>query len=195
MAGRHRKFDEDQVLKQASEVFWNKGYESTTTEELLDAMSLNKGSLYNAFGNKKQLYQQVINFHASNLFRELAKKIESSDQPLEVIRDLFREVCDAKSLLEHQRGCFFANAVTELNSIDQELEELAAEKLKRLEQYFKECLDKAQRLNQLSHEVDTSIAARYLLSVWNGIQVTRRIYPSRKMLEPLLRISLQIINQ
>ena len=60
MAGRHRKFDEDTVLKQATEVFWTKGYESATTEDLLTAMNLNKGSLYNAFGNKKQLFQTVV---------------------------------------------------------------------------------------------------------------------------------------
>ncbi len=193
MAGRHRTFDEDTVLKQATEIFWTKGYESTTTEDLLAAMHLNKGSLYNAFGSKKSLFQRVVSHYSQQVFSDLDRQIEASDQPMEVVRNLFREVCDPEDPAQHLKGCFFGNAVSELASIDSELEKQAIEKLKTLESLFKKALDKAVDLKQLSNQ-NTEVRARYLINLWNGINVTRRMYPHRKDLEPILKLSLQILS-
>lgn len=193
MAGRHRTFNEDTVLKQATEVFWTKGYESTTTEDLLEAMHLNKGSLYNAFGSKKKLFQRVVSHYSQEVFSGLEHQIEASSEPLEVIRDLFRDVCDPDDPAEHLKGCFFGNAVSELASIDSELEKQAIEKLKTLEQLFKKALDKALELDQLKPQ-NTEVTARYLVNLWNGINVTRRMYPHRKDLEPILKMSLQVLS-
>ncbi len=192
MAGRHRTFEEAIVLKKASEVFWAKGYESTTTEDLLKAMHLNKGSLYNAFGNKKSLFQQVVNFHATNLFLDLDQRIKGSVHPIQVIKELFREVCDPEDPAMHEKGCFFGNAVSELASIDKELERMAVEKLRTLESFFEKALEQAKDLNQWSG--DTKTTARYLITIWNGVNVTRRMYPRRSDLEPSLRMSLQVLD-
>ncbi len=193
MAGRHRTFDEKTVLGKATEVFWNKGYESSTTEDLLMAMDLNKGSLYNAFGNKKQLFKIVIDHYADAIFDNLRNDIEMSEIPLDVIRGFFREVCDPKELSAHMKGCFLGNAVAELANIDQELEQKAIRKLATLEQLFKNALIKAKEMGQLDSEVDPEITARYLINIWNGINVTRRMYPNRKDLEPLLKMSLSML--
>ena len=193
MAGRHRAFDEEQVLRKATEVFWTKGYESSTTEDLLMAMDINKGSLYNAFGNKKQLFKTVITHYAAAIFETLQNDIKMSDDPLSVIRDFFRAACDPKDLSAHLKGCFLGNAVSELASIDSELEAMAIDKLATLERIFKDGLDRAQDQGKLSVDMDTAATARYLINVWNGINVTRRMYPERKELEPLLKMSLKMI--
>jgi len=193
MAGRHRTFDEETVLKQATEVFWTKGFESATTEDLLLAMDLNKGSLYNAFGNKKQLFKTVVTHYAATIFENLRNDIEMSEEPMTVIRGFFKEACDPKDLASHMKGCFLGNSVTELASIDRELEIQAIDKLTTLEKIFKEGLDKARVSGQLSSDTDTGQLARYLINIWNGINVTRRMYPRRAELEPILKMSLQML--
>ena len=50
MAGRKKAFSEQGVIKCATELFMVKGFESTSTEDLLQAMNINKGSLYHSFG-------------------------------------------------------------------------------------------------------------------------------------------------
>ena len=195
MAGRHREFDEDTVLKQATEVFWTKGFESASTEDLLDAMEINKGSLYNAFGNKKSLFKIVVDRYASTVFECLKKDIAHSHQPMAVIRGFFREACNPKDITAHMKGCFLGNAVSELASIDSELEQQAIEKLIELEKIFEEALDKARELGHLFPENDPALTARYLINIWNGINVTRRMYPQRNELEPLLKMSLAVLPQ
>jgi len=194
MAGRHRSFDEKKVLDKAADVFWSKGYESATTEELLMAMELNKGSLYNAFGNKKQLFMIVIDHYAEAIFDNLRNDINNSKNPKEIIRGFFRKVCDPQELTAHMKGCFLGNAVSELASIDQELEQKAINKLATLEGLFRKALEKAQELGQFDPTVNAKITARYLINIWNGINVTRRMYPNTSDLEPLLKMSLNILK-
>ncbi len=193
MAGRHRTFDEAAVLNQAAEVFWQKGYESSSTEDLLQAMELNKGSLYNAFGNKKQLFKTVVKHYAGAIFENLRNDIQESTRPVSVIRGFFQEACDPKDISAHLKGCFLGNAVSELASIDQELEQLAIEKLATLEHIFQEALDRAKELGHLPADFDTALNARYLINIWNGINVTRRMYPNRQELEPMLKMCLNIL--
>ncbi len=56
---RPRKFDEDEVLDRAMHLFWRRGYDGTSTTELLDAMGMTNSSLYQAFGSKAELFRRV----------------------------------------------------------------------------------------------------------------------------------------
>ena len=52
---RPREFDEDEVLEQAMQVFWRRGYRATSLNDLLAAMDLSKSSFYETFGTKREL--------------------------------------------------------------------------------------------------------------------------------------------
>ena len=58
--GRARSFNEAEVLDRAAVVFRNTGYEGTGVEELLQAVGLHRGSLYQAFGSKRGLFIAVL---------------------------------------------------------------------------------------------------------------------------------------
>ena len=57
---RHAEFNRDDVIHQATYVFWERGYARTSVSDLVDATGLQPGSLYAAFGNKKGLFLEVI---------------------------------------------------------------------------------------------------------------------------------------
>ena len=71
--------------------------------------------------------------------------------------------------------------------------ELAIEKLATLESIFEEALEKGKRLGHLPADFNTALNARYLINIWNGINVTRRMYPSKQELEPMLKMSLNML--
>lgn len=58
--GRPRKYDENEALEAAGQVFWHKGYSATSLDDLADAMGMNRPSIYRAFGDKESIYRQVL---------------------------------------------------------------------------------------------------------------------------------------
>jgi AcrR family transcriptional regulator len=76
--GRPRSFDGDVALDRALEVFWRQGYEGTAISDLTKAIGINAPSLYNAFGNKEQLFVKVLDRYAEGPARYIR---EAFDQP------------------------------------------------------------------------------------------------------------------
>src|SRR4051794_34171198 len=58
--GRPRSFDRDQALARAMQVFWEKGYEAASMQDLLTAMEISSPSLYAAFGDKEALFLEAV---------------------------------------------------------------------------------------------------------------------------------------
>src|SRR5258708_9330762 len=59
--GRPRSFDRDDALERAMEVFWKRGFEGASLNDLTDAMGINPPSLYAAFADKKRLFLYAVN--------------------------------------------------------------------------------------------------------------------------------------
>src|SRR5687767_573726 len=57
---RTREFDIDEALEGAMNVFWTKGYEGASLQDLLDAMNIARGSLYKAFQDKRSIYLAAL---------------------------------------------------------------------------------------------------------------------------------------
>ena len=193
MAGRPRIFDEDDVLNKAIDLFWCNGYEATSTEDLLKGMELNKGSLYHTFGNKKELFSKALDYFSTHSLKAIDDKITAAKAPLIGIRSFFLELAKANQST-HQKGCFMGNSLAELSNIDNQLKEKAVANLIAVENLFYKHLVEAKRLKALTTKEDLRLLARYLITLWNGINITRRMYPKKEMLEPLIKMQLAVLR-
>ncbi len=193
MAGRPKIFDEQQAIEKATQLFWKKGYESTSTEDLLQAMGVQRGSFYHTFGSKKQLFLESIKLYEANSFMEFKRVLNESESPIELIKSSFFELANC-SEEEHYRGCFAGNILTELSNIDEELTEKARFYLKTMENIFFEQIKIAQVNGQLKTKTNAKLLAKYLITFWNGINITRRLYPDSKAIHELIEFQLALLN-
>lgn len=193
MAGRPKKFDEEKAVQQAAVLFWEQGYEATSLQDLLQVMSIQKGSFYHTFNSKKELFLKCMQWHDNQSFTEFRALLAATDQPITLIKSLFLQFA-TDSPDNHGKGCFAGNIVAELSSKEGNLAAGAKEYLLTLEYIFFEQITWAQLNGQLQNKTDARILARYLLNLWNGINITRRLYPIEKELLPVLEFQLSILN-
>lgn len=112
--GRPRQFDEGKVLDAAMEVFWRKGFESTTLTDLLKATGLHKGSLYQAFGDKHALFVAALRRYFNNLKAEMSEVLMGADSALDGMRNAMHKVIDMSCHdNESNPGCMALNALVE----------------------------------------------------------------------------------
>ncbi len=192
MAGRPQTFDENEVLKKASDLFWTKGYTALGTEELITTVGMQRGSFYNAFKSKKNLFIKAMEFHENEGFSKFEELLKQSDDPIETIRFMFRSIADCEKN-EHSLGCLMGNTLAELSNIDSNLADHARKHLKYLEQAIEQEIANAQNVDTLKNKTSPSLIARILVNFWNGINITRRMYPDKKELLPLIEEQLKIL--
>ncbi|KXX70295.1 TetR/AcrR family transcriptional regulator [Flammeovirga sp. SJP92] len=192
MAGRPRIFDQGELLSKTIALFWKNGYEATTTNDLLKEVNLNKGSLYNVFKSKKELFKAGLNQMEQTGLDRLEESLEKSTQPIEDLKALFYDMVDA-SFDEDCKGCILGNSIVEFTGKDDELKELAVLYLKRFESILIKTLQSAQEKGIIKSTLPPSLLSRHLINFWNGINVTRRVYADKKEMKDLIDLNLSFI--
>ncbi|MBS0032181.1 TetR/AcrR family transcriptional regulator [Chitinophaga sp. 22321] len=194
MSGRPKIFDDQEVISKAAEVFWRQGYEATSTEDLLEAMGIGKGSFYLAFkGGKKELYERALGQFSDNAIAQFKREVDNAADPVEYIRQFFLRIAESPRKV-HQKGCIFGNAVAELSNAEALLMKKAANHLQELEGLFLAALLRGKKLGTLKSKTEPVLLARMLLSNWNGLGITRRIYPDNESLATLIKTQLRILD-
>lgn len=188
------EFDRTKALDQAVEVFRCKGYSATSMEELLSAMSIKAGSLYNTFGDKHRLFIQALNRYEATTGKCLFEPLDDADVGLEGIRAVFRNLIESEMSDPHHRGCLMLNSMLELADYDPEVKALATQGRQNAEQLFLRALQNAQRRGEIAATRDTADLAMFLVGVVYGIRVTAKTVRSREVLARMVETALMAVE-
>jgi TetR/AcrR family transcriptional regulator, transcriptional repressor for nem operon len=193
MRGRPSTLDHGQVLEKAQRVFWEKGFAATSLDDLLTATNMGSGSFYNAFkGGKKELFSKALQ-QRRQAFQDFKNRLKASDAPVEEIKNFFRSIAKADRDT-HLRGCIISNTVVEMTFLDEELEKEAVTILKEVEAMYTEAIRRGQEQGLIKNKTAPELLGRYLITVWNGLNVSRRMYPSNKSLAELVELQLSVVS-
>src|SRR5690349_21698419 len=121
---RPKDFNRDEVLKRAMLVFWEKGYEATSTEDLLRAMGIGRQSMYDTFGDKRRLYLEALERYQAESGASLIERLQAGESPLLAIEQTLLAVA-SESPAERARGCMYVSSIVELATKDPEVASIA----------------------------------------------------------------------
>jgi TetR/AcrR family transcriptional repressor of nem operon len=193
MSGRPKIFNEEEVINKAIDVFWKYGYEASSTEILLEAMGIGKSSFYLEFkGGKRELFERAMQQRSRLSLEIIENGFKEADNKIDYLKSMFYSIPDVK-LARHKNGCLLGNTVAELSNRESGLKDVAAELLLKLEQVFFKVIKECQGNGTLKTREDPEMLAKYLLSVWNGLNISVRLYPNKKILIPLIEKQLEIL--
>ena len=190
---RPREFDEDVVLDAAMECFWSRGYEATSMRDLVEKTGVTGASLYNAFGDKRALYRRTLDRYVEGGIAERMKRCERL-QPRETIAAFFDDIVRRSLEDQDRKGCMLVNAALDVAPHDPGFQRAVAEVLARIEDFFRCCAERGQKLGTINASLPAEELARHLLGVLMGIRVLARVRPERAFLEGVLRPAMALLD-
>jgi TetR/AcrR family transcriptional repressor of nem operon len=168
-----KEFDRDQALRSAAEVFWDRGYEAASTDELLTAMGVGRQSMYNAFGDKRRLYLEALQHYQAESGAEMFERLRSATSPLSALAGALLAVA-RQSAEERRRGCMAVNAATEFGQADEEVGAIVNSGVTLCYAAYERVLAEAKRTGEVRPDLDERAAARFLHSTLVGLRVSAR---------------------
>jgi len=191
---RHKEFDRDEVLHKAMEVFWSRGYEAASIQDLVKHMGINRQSLYDTFGDKHGLYLLALDRYREVEGRRLFELLERPGSVKKILRQLFASVVD-KALCEgHRRGCFMGNAMSELAGRCKETASRTCSNMAATEDAFYRTLLRGKKEGELKGVGDPRAVARFLNTNLQGLVLVAKATQDRKTLEDVVKVTLSVLD-
>lgn len=178
---RPREFDRADALSKAMAVFWLKGYAATSTADLLEAMQIGRQSMYDTFGDKKQLYLAALGHYADAGSQVLRRRLAEGPSALGAIGTFLQEVARSDAC-QRERGCLAVNAVAEFGKADPEVHAFTERTQQMTERIFAEALAKAREAGELPSGVDLDAAAHFIHTAIRGMRISAKAGASAEQL-------------
>ncbi|WP_258881263.1 TetR/AcrR family transcriptional regulator [Paenibacillus sp. sptzw28] len=182
MSGRPREFKDSTVIDSAMDVFWVKGFEECSTEDLCKHTGLGRGSLYNAFGSKHNLYKHVLLRYFEHGHQANMEILERPGPIKDRLRALMETVIDIDMNDPDRRGCLAINAAIERGGKDPEVAGLVSRHFAQLDQALCHLMALGQRSGEISSKRPALELARFFKSSFYGLRVLSKVEKDRDAL-------------
>ncbi len=212
---RTREFDPEAAVGAAMELFWEKGYEATSIDDLVARLGVGRGSLYAAFGSKHALYLRALDRYRCEHMAGVMAALDDPDVALlPALARLFDALIDEAVGLgargpgarPHQgapagtgrhaapRGCFMVNATTERAACDPAVATRVRDNLRTMEAAFERAVRRAQARGEVPAGRDARAVARFVAMAVQGLRVAGTANPDRAALRDMVDVTLAALR-
>jgi TetR/AcrR family transcriptional repressor of nem operon len=129
-------FDREEIIEKAMQVFWENGYQATSLNDLMQATGLLKGSLYNSFKSKENLFLLCL-----ERYGERSKSFFfAGGDPKLYLQEFFSRLVKEGSKKDYSKGCLIMNSCLELAESDSDTAKKAQKLFRAIELNFEKVL-------------------------------------------------------
>ncbi|MFF8997461.1 TetR/AcrR family transcriptional regulator [Streptomyces achromogenes] len=174
--GRPREFDKERTLERALELFWSRGYGATSIQDLVDALGVERGSLYGAFGDKRRFYLEAVRLYWEVYERHLVAALDTSPL-LPALREILTHPARLDELISDvgvPQGCLVGNTTAELVPQDSDATEIVARSHRRFTDIVAGALRRAQAAGEITDTSTPEAQAQLLLYIVQGLSLVSR---------------------
>ena len=191
--GRPREFCVDEALAQALRVFWEKGYEGTSLNDLTKAMGITRPSLYAAFGNKDSLFRKALDLYETEKLAYIRRALEQPTARGVAETMLRGSVDNVMSVsVNEPHGCMGVITSVACGPESQSVREEVVKRGEAGKRALMERFDRAKAEGDLPAHIDTEGLMRVLIAMLQGISVQANQGASREELDKLVESGLAL---
>jgi len=194
MVGPNKQFDQTEALDKALQVFWDKGYEATSMQDLVSSMGINRASMYQTFGNKYALFNASIDRYIDNSTRLLQQLLDKPGSPLDNLQQLFMALI-AQSLDGNQHGCLLNNTAVELAPHDADIALKLRQVWQQFEDTFASLIERAIEHDEIHQDVDAKQLGLLLNVQLQGLIIKTKTNTPRQSLHDSVDLIFKLIRQ
>lgn len=182
--GRPRNFDTEKALDAAMLVFWRHGYEGASLAALTRAMRISGTSLYNAFGDKRSLFDKALSRYWKHKAVYLPTAL-SEPTITSAIDRMFSGAIELAINPKHPDGCLLVHGALATAPDCAAIQKVLSERRAMAEAALARRLEAARATGELDAAIDVSSMARFLITVVWGMSVQAAGGADRRALESI----------
>lgn len=177
---RAKLFDKNEVLEKAMHLFWQKGYYATSVQDLVNHLGINRASLYDTFGGKKELFDKVFFLYRDTSSKGLISFFDTQENIKKGLHKLFLRAIEESKTDRNNKGCFVVNTTIEFIPNDSEMNQVLHDNKKKFEKIFHDYLKLGVQRNQISPHKNLKVIASLLYTFYSGLRVVTKVNFNKK---------------
>ena len=170
--GPAKQFDRDEVLSRALHLFWDKGYEAVGVSELLDHMQIGRQSMYDTFGNKRELFMEALRAYEHQQITTVRGMLSAPGSPMENIGKVFTYW---EQLVMEGKGCLIGNSSCEQRHEDEAVSRMLCRGMHDIREAFRDALARASEAGELDAALDPDETADLLVTTGQGVALLSQV--------------------
>ena len=191
--GRPPKYNPDDALDSAMQVFWSKGLTATSLDDLADAMNMNRPSIYNAFGDKEAIYRKAFARFVDHLGGQLDRTLFSEPDLDKALKQFYSSALDTYFSNATPLGCFVTCTATVEAATYPEIRKDLDTVIKRIDEVLEKRLIQAQQAGFLPKGRDPKDLAKLLHATLQSLAVRARSGESKASLKRMYSSAVDLL--
>lgn len=190
------EFNKRYVLESAMNQFWREGYTSSTIDKLVDATGINRGSIYNSFGDKEEFFKTCVAAYNKNLQSILDETLLNDDlDHWQAIEDYFYTTIFNVSTRQRRLGCLIVNSICGSVNWDRRIQSVLRDSMNVVRTGFLRRCKALQKAGSLCAGFNAHLAADILMNTYLGLRVNARNGDDTAQLEKVVKITLTSLKR
>jgi TetR/AcrR family transcriptional repressor of nem operon len=192
---RHRKFISEEVIDKSIDVFLSRGYEATAVKDIVEATDVHPGSLYNAFGNKKDIFMLALErFVEVSQFNINLADAETAP-PRAAIEKLFHDLVECTDQRGSVGRCLISKAAMELGGVDEDITAWLKTVFEKSEDLLCQMVERGQAEGEFLSPRPARELAQFLATTVQGMQLMSRFDGDKEKFQAIAKMALTILDQ
>jgi len=185
-------YNPEEVLKSAMQVFWEKGYDRTSIQDIVAVTGLKPGSIYNIYGNKEGLFEAVLDLYATEALRVAKEVLLDGDDGVKNIEKFLDEVLLSSIINEKTNGCLMVKTLLIVSHKDSNIQAYITKVFQEVERYIVAVLQSSKDRGEIS--VNPEDYARFIIITMYGAHVYYKTSKDEEALIKSVHILLDALN-
>lgn len=191
---RTKDFDENEVLTKAIQLFWYKGYNGTSMQDLVDGLGISRSSLYDTYTDKHTLFMKALESYQQTGAAQMGEIIHHQGPAKEAVERLLRFATNELLCDKQQKGCFMVNAEVEVAPHDAEVSNVIRRNDQEMEDAFLQIIEKGKANGEIKSPQDARALTRFIFNAVKGMRVTAKSSTDRAVFDDIIKLTISVLD-